>query len=459
MPRAATRRPTRRGSAASTRTRTTTTSRPGAEPNLLILDTARRRVEVRGRVHLGLGGALLPGDPTVLPVGRKQFEFALDKRIRCKDQRRTRCEFGQRPARDLEAADVELWGFAVAGTVKASWSTEGNGGATLELAPSIDGILRPLVSRLFKTKDPTIEPAGSGGSLVKAGLKVESTNDKGFQLGLSELTISPFKLVDKPRGGSGKVTARWTSPVGISARGERKAYGDATGNLWTFEVIVGFPNGEGLRVKGKRAQGVDRGAAGRVYVFDGQLSGGGAEVSGLNMPIGSSPVFLQRVALDVLVRPGFGVRGEVGLSGGPKLLDDALVEGDPVAIGVGTLAKCESAASPDDLPFELSGKVTMPAAQKAGADHELNLKVCDILGDNALEGEFGAKFLWIGGELGVQGALKGWVDDSKFNIDGDGQIILPGLPDPQGSIVVSSVGIGGCGGASFFKGGVGLPLG
>jgi hypothetical protein len=427
----------------------------GARPNLLILDTARRRIDVVGKVHLGLGGALLPGDPRVLPVGRKEFEFALDKKIRCKDRRRKRnCEWGQRPSRELEAADAELWGFAVAGKVKASWSSEGNGGATLELSPSVDGILRPLFSKVFKTKEPVIEPAGSGGSLVKAGLKVESTNDNGFQLGLSELTISPFKLVDKPRGGKGRVTARWTSPVGISARGERKSFGEKTGNLWTFEVIIGFPRAQGLRVQGKRKDVPDWGAAGRVYVFDGELAGGGAGVSGLNMPIGSSPVFLQRVSLDLLLKPGFGLRGEVGLTGGPKLVGESLVEGDPVAFGVGTLAKCETAASDADLPFEVSGTVTMPAARRAGADHELTLKVCYIAGDNALEGEFGAKFLWLDGSVGVQGSLKGWVDDSKFNIDGEGQIVLPGLPDPNGSLVVSSVGIGGCGGVAFFTGGV-----
>jgi hypothetical protein len=431
----------------------------GEQPNLLILDTANRRIDVQGKVHLGLGGALLPGDPRVLPVGRSSFEFALDKRIRCADRRRTQdCQFGRRPTRELEAADVELWGFAVAGTVKASWSTEGNGGATLELSPSVDSILRPLVSRVFKTKDPVIEPAGATGSLVKASLKIDSTNDRGFQLGLSELTISPFKLVDKPRR-SGRVTTRWSWPVGVSARGERKEFGDQTGHLWTFEVIIGFPRSEGMRVEGKRRDVPDWGAEGRVYVFDGSLAGGGAGVSGLNIPLGSSPVFLQRVSLDVLLRPGFGLRGEVGLTGGPKVLGESLVEGDPIAFAVGTLAQCQTAASRENLPFEISGTLVMPSARLAGAEHEISAKVCYIVGDNALEGEFGTKFTWLDGTAGVQGSLKGWVDDSRFNIDGNGSILVPGLPDPHGSIVVSSVGIAGCGGVAFFEGGVGYEWG
>jgi hypothetical protein len=423
-------------------------------PNLLILDTANRRIDIRGPVKLGLGGAILPGDPRVLPIGRKSFEFTLDKKVQCKKG----CQLGKNPIGELEQTDVSLWGFDVAGTVKASWVSDGNGGAELEFAPSLDSILSPLLEKIFKTKEPFIEAGGSGGSLVKAGLKVRSTNDKGFELGLSELTINPFKLVDKPTRG-GRTTTRWSWPVGISARGENKEYGSTKGYLWTFEVILGFPRDEGMRVEGKRGRQdiPDYGASGRVYVFDGSLAGGGAGVSGLNVPIGSSGVFLQRVALDILFRPGFGLRGEVGLSGGPKVAGEALVEGDPIAFGVGTLAKCQTQASNENLPFEVSGtlKVLPATTEVLRAQIELSGKVCYIAGDNALEAEGGFKALWLGGSLGAQGTVKGWVDDSKFNIEGNASIVLPGLPDPKGSLVGSSVGIAGCGQVAFFSGGFG----
>ncbi|MQA73302.1 MAG: VWA domain-containing protein [Solirubrobacterales bacterium] len=431
---------------------------PGNGPSLLILNTAERKIETQGHVSLGLGGALLPGSPKLLPIREKSFELTLDKAIKCAPNKPD-CVLGRSPVSDLEAADVDLWGFDVAGKVKASWIGDGNGGAQLQLSPSIDKILGPLASKIFSGKEPVLASPG-GAPLVNATLKVTATNDKGFDLGVSELKISPFELVDKASG-SGTATTRLNWPVGLSATGDRASFGDTEGYLWRFEVAVGFPQSAGLKISRRvTAEGSpELGVAGRVFVFDGSVAGGGAEASGLNIPLGTSPVFLQRASLDLLFAPGFGLDAQVGLSGGPKFAGASVIEGDPIAVRVGTLAKCQTSASPDNLPFQVAGTLKIPAAEAAGATTELTADLCYIAGDNAIEGKAGVKVLFLGDTAGITGEITGWIDDSKFNLDGNGAIKIPGLPDPEGSVVLSSVGVAGCGGVAFFKGGVGYKWG
>jgi PKD repeat protein len=177
------------------------------------------------------------------------------------------------------------------------------------------------------------------------------------------------------------------------------------------------------------AKGFAESVSGKLAFLGGSFESASAEVEGLNRPLGSSGIFLQRVRVRVVVQPRVTVGGGLGVSAGPRVAGhEALsVDGD-VDI---TFA--------DPITYAMKGTLKVVDAQIASGHFDYRLP-----SDVDFGGELDLSKEILGSTLGVQASMEGWmVGTQAFNVQGSGTVSGPGWSN-GGEAVLSDIGVAAC---------------
>ncbi len=323
----------------------------------------------------------------------------------------------------------------VESSVKLSWTDCAAGGRACKSASYEQEVkLEELTAGVGELVTlSAAESVGEATGMLKARLE----NGKGFVLESGEISIDEINVIPSalriPR------TLKLKDLLLKFEIKEQKPF-------WTGRAGIGLPLARG-----------ELDVTGTGFVFDGSPAGGGFEVDGINRQV-LGPLFLQRVGGDLLFAPAYGMNLRVGATVGPQVAGQKLISLDGTVQGGSLVSDCS--AGPD--PAKLEAKAKLPALE-AVADVDITERACIYPGTGAaaaaIEGVLEGEIDFLDGALGYKGTQTGFVSEQGASYEGSAQVSLPGLPDLDGSAIVSTVGLAACTDLSFFEGGFGYRFG
>ncbi|HUR86367.1 MAG TPA: hypothetical protein VMY78_13580 [Solirubrobacteraceae bacterium] len=286
-----------------------------------------------------------------------------------------------------------------------------------------------------------------------AGVEMEWTNDGAklkvaVGLGRDFVTLLPPVGID-PKEGSQTLKRGFGVEVALTTRNETglaidhikgtlaagKLYGtlgidnlfveyDAVNKVWNGGAEI-VPFGGPLtkyglpKVKGAIGITIDPLGFGRLAL----------EISDINKPMGSF-VFLQKLGGEIVrVPPPFTIKGEGGLSLGPKI--------DVPLLGEFFAAEAEGSLEwsyPSHVNTKASIRILGQRTASGEIDADLGAARGNLTGDLTLA---------IRGN-GFTGHLEGWVQEGNFLLKGDAKVRIAGHDFGGGEAFISNRGLGGC---------------
>ena len=279
--------------------------------------------------------------------------------------------------------------------------------------------------------------AGESVGEAKGKLTAKLLNGTGFVLESGEIAINEINVIPKalkiPR------TLKLKNLLLKFETKEGKPF-------WTGRAGIGLPLARG-----------DLDVTGTGFVFDGSLAGGGLEVDGINKQV-LGPLFLQKVGGKLLFAPSYGIDLRIGATVGPSLQGVKLISLDGTVQGGSLVSDC--GAGPD--PAKLEGKAKLPALESVAAV-DITERACIYPGAGAataaIEGTLEGEIDFLGGLLGYKSTQSGFVSTQGASYAGTALVTLPGLPDLDGSTILSTIGLAACTDFAFFEGGFGYRFG
>ncbi len=184
------------------------------------------------------------------------------------------------------------------------------------------------------------------------------------------------------------------------------------------------------------------GVIGGVEIDEGKLQSFKIGASELNKPLGSSGIFLQKLAAEIKTAAPYGGTGLIGITAGPKM---KFLGKDVAAVDV-------------DGSIQVSGEDTakkVPAFFKAGG----NFKIVTIPVGNASFAYYFGQGTDMSASIGIGipsgtndpgqpnyigGSFRGWTTARNFDMEGDARLKVLGLQLAGAKAVVSDYGMAGC---------------
>ena len=323
----------------------------------------------------------------------------------------------------------------VKGALKVAWTDEGRA-ASIEAEIEIEKLAAPIGALVSTSSLSTV---GQTGGKLKARL----VNGQGFVLDAAEVAIQEISVIPSSLRVPRTLTLR-----NLLLRFEIR---DAK-PFWTGQA--------GLRLPLTRGTPLD--VTGRVFIFDGSLSGGGLAVDGLNRPLGATPIFLQSVSGDLLFAPTFGFDLTVGGSLGPR------INGKQLLTLAGTLQNGEFAradcggAGLDPAKLTLSSKLTPlePFTAAGLAEAEMSGRACSFAGAaRAMELKAEVKIAFLNEAVAYEASQTGLLSSNGANLEGAAIVKLPAVPDLEGKAIISTKGTAACVDFTFVEAGFGQRWG
>lgn len=320
----------------------------------------------------------------------------------------------------------------VESTVKVAWSGDGRS-ATYEQQVKV----KDLTSGIG---DFVTLSAGESVGETTGKLKAKLENGVGFVLQSGEIAINEVNVV--PRSLRLPRTLKLKNLLlKFEIRGGQP--------FWTGQAGIGLPLTRGELT-----------VTGRAFIFNGSLAGGGFDVDGINRQV-LGPLFLQKAGGDLLFAPDFGYALRIGATVGPRVQGKKLVSLDGTIQGGGLQSGCANTAQrPDPTKLEAKAKLApLEGFVDAGiAKVDITERACIYPGTGAaaaaIEGTLEGEITFFN-VFGYKGTQTGFISSAGASYEGSVVLRVPGLPDLDGSAIVSTVGVAACTDLGFFEGGFG----
>ncbi len=200
-----------------------------------------------------------------------------------------------------------------------------------------------------------------------------------------------------------------------------------------------------------KLKGVRFGVIGGFTYGDGKLTSGTLGVSELNRPIGTSGIYLQKLAASVFLAPPFGGAGDIGLTAGPKVRflghDIAAVDADGHVEVRG-----EDVAHKKAAYFQVGGGLKLVTFPIGKANFTYHFGQGTDFGGSVGVG-FPSGTNDPGQPTYIGGKFNGWTTTKHFDLEGKASVKVLGLNLLGAKSVLSDRGLAGCAQVVLWVGG------